>query len=83
MTLTARGQFTFNKALMEHIGVKAGDRIVIKKTADGWLKIGAERKMEDVESILGMFKPELDLSLEEIDELIRQGYIRHGTKGLE
>jgi len=31
MTLTSKGQFTFNKQLMEHLNVKAGDKVLINK----------------------------------------------------
>jgi len=53
MTLTARGQFTFNKALMEHLGVRAGERVSIQKLPNGRLLLEAEKQQQDILRLSG------------------------------
>jgi len=83
MTLTGKGQFTFNKQLMEHINVRAGERIVITKQPDSSLKIEAEKSQIDILSLAGSLVPSIHLSDEEIQEAISNGYIESGVKGLK
>jgi bifunctional DNA-binding transcriptional regulator/antitoxin component of YhaV-PrlF toxin-antitoxin module len=80
VVMSARGQFTLNKQLMEHLGVKGGDRVVIKKTADGALKISAAPK-RTMSSMLGCLKKDIEEAGvgrptdEEIEEGIRNGCV--------
>ena len=87
MTLTAKEQFTFNKGLMEHLGVKAGQRISIKKLPNGKLEIQALENKIDDETLFDILDNKLKtgkkFSLEEIDAAIAQGYVDAGMKGLE
>jgi len=53
MTLTARGQFTFNKTLMEHLGVRAGERVSIQKLPNGRLLLEAEKQQQDILRLSG------------------------------
>jgi len=82
MTLTSKGQFTFNKQLMEHLNVKAGERILIKKQPDASLKIEAEKSQIDIMSLAGSMRTNIRLTDEEIQESITNSYIAAGTKGL-
>jgi bifunctional DNA-binding transcriptional regulator/antitoxin component of YhaV-PrlF toxin-antitoxin module len=83
MTLTAKGQFTINKSLMEHLGVKGGEKILVKKTADGGLKIEAEKKQGNVMDFAGFFKTDIHLTDDEINECIAAAYVEAGMRGLE
>jgi len=82
MTLTGKGQFTFNKQLMEHINVKVGERIVIKKQPDSSLKIEAEKSQIDLMSLAGSMRTDITLTDEQIQESIINSYIAAGTKGM-
>jgi bifunctional DNA-binding transcriptional regulator/antitoxin component of YhaV-PrlF toxin-antitoxin module len=83
MTLTSKGQFTINKSLMEHLGVKGGERILVKKTPDGGLKIEAEKSLHSIREFAGIFKTDIHLTDEEIAECIRQSYVEQGMRGLD
>lgn len=85
MTLTAKGQVTFNKSLLEHLGVKAGEKIAIKKQPDGSLKIDASKKRRNIMDLAGSLKGKTDvkLTIEEIQQAIVDGYVEHGMRGME
>ncbi|MDR0563528.1 MAG: AbrB/MazE/SpoVT family DNA-binding domain-containing protein [Azoarcus sp.] len=83
MTLTAKGQFTFNKSLMEHLGVKPGEKVIIKKQPDGTLKIEAEKKQIDLLSLAGSLKTNVQLSDEALQSAIQQSYVRRGMSGIK
>ncbi len=82
MTLTAKGQFTFNKQLLEHIGVKAGDKVLVKKLPDGSLKIQAQHSAVPISALLGCIETDLHFTTEEIDAAIQEGYALNGAAGL-
>jgi len=86
MTLTSKGQCTFNKGLLEHLGIRAGDRIAIRKMPGGKVEIEAQKnRLPDAElfSLLReTLKTNKKFSLEEIQEAIIQGYVEAGMKGL-
>jgi len=83
MTLTGKGQFTFNKQLMEHLNIKAGERIVIKRQPDASLRIEAEKKKIDILSLANSVKSDIRLTDEEIEETIKSAYVVAGMAGLK
>jgi len=78
MTLTAKGQFTFDQRLLHHLGVKAGEKVLVKMLPDGSLKIEAEKNQGDILSLAGSLKSRVRLSDEQLQEAIRQSYIQGG-----
>jgi len=84
MTLTAKCQFTLNKSLLEHLGVKPGEKIAIKKLPDGSININASKKHRDIMELAGALKGKTDvkMSIEEINQAIADGYVEHGMRGL-
>jgi len=83
ITLTSKGQFTFNKQLMEHINVKAGERILINKMPDGSLKIEAEKNQIDIMSLAGSLKSTVRLTDDELQTAITDAYVQAALKGLK
>ncbi|MDR0275432.1 MAG: type II toxin-antitoxin system PrlF family antitoxin [Burkholderiaceae bacterium] len=90
LMLTARGQFTFNKSLMQHLGVQAGEKVSIKKLPDGKIEIQAKKNKissDELFSRLRTLAPSLNpgnrtCSTEEIDAAIAKGYATAGMQGL-
>jgi bifunctional DNA-binding transcriptional regulator/antitoxin component of YhaV-PrlF toxin-antitoxin module len=84
MTLTARGQFTFNKSLMEHLGVKVGEKISIRKLPGGKIEIEARKNKISTEVLLttlrSTIKTDIRLGIEEINDVIAQSYVSAGMK---
>ena len=78
MTLTARGQVTFNEHLLHHLGVKAGEKVLVKMLPDGSLKIEAEKNQIDILSLAGSLKGNVRLTDDQLQEAIRQSYIQRG-----
>jgi bifunctional DNA-binding transcriptional regulator/antitoxin component of YhaV-PrlF toxin-antitoxin module len=87
MTLTSKGQFTFNKGLLEHLGIKVGDQVSIRKMPGGKIEIEAQKSKISAEALFDIFDedPRADkkFSLEEINAAIAQGYADAGARGLK
>jgi bifunctional DNA-binding transcriptional regulator/antitoxin component of YhaV-PrlF toxin-antitoxin module len=87
MMLTARGQFTFNKSLMEHLGVKVGEKISIRKLPGGKIEIEALKHKISPEILLttlrSIIKTDIKLSIEEINDIISQSYADAGMKSVK
>jgi bifunctional DNA-binding transcriptional regulator/antitoxin component of YhaV-PrlF toxin-antitoxin module len=84
MMLTARGQFTFNKSLMEHLGVKAGEKVSIRKLPEGKIEIEALKNKISPEILLttlrSIIKTDIKLGDEELNDIIAQSYVDAGMK---
>jgi len=88
MTVTAKGQFTLNKRLMEHLGIKPGDKVSITKTPEGINVSAAKNKISVTEALArfdslrgdGVIKP---VSIEEMNRTIGECYAKAGMRGLE
>ena len=49
LTVTAKGQVTLRKDVLEHIGVKPGEKISVEKLPDGRVEVKAARtNREDI-----------------------------------
>jgi len=85
MTLTAKSQFTFNKSLLEHLGVKAGEKIAIRKLPDGSISINSSKRNRNIMALAGALrgKTNINMSIDEMDKSIVAGYIEHGKRGLK
>jgi bifunctional DNA-binding transcriptional regulator/antitoxin component of YhaV-PrlF toxin-antitoxin module len=86
MTLTSKAQFTLNKGLLEHLGVKAGDQIAIRKIPNGKVEIESQKNKLTDQMLFDFLDKELKtnkkFTLEEIETAIVAGYVESGTKGL-
>jgi len=85
ITLNANGQLTLDKSLLEHLGVKAGEKITVKKLPDGSINIDKSEKRNDIMALAGILKSEtaVKMSLEDMNQVITQGYAKRGVKGLK
>ncbi len=75
-TVTAKGQITLRKELLQHLGVHPGEKISIDKLPDGAIRIRAVRATGKISDVFGMLKREgqRPLSIEEMNEVIAQGW---------
>lgn len=71
LTVTSKGQVTLRKELLQHLGVKPGDKIRVDLTPDGKAVLSAAKGKLGLEAFFGsLHRPgERPLSLEEIDEM--------------
>jgi hypothetical protein len=75
-TITAKGQVTFRKDLLQHLGVQPGEKISFDKLPGGRLQMQATSKRGDISNIFGMLykKENPTLSIDEMNEIIAKGW---------
>ncbi len=76
LTVTARGQVTFRKDVLRHLGVRPGEKVELDKLPDGRVALRAVRQSRGIDEVFGILKCKTDkvASLEEIDEAIAAGW---------
>ena len=52
LTVTARGQVTFRKDVLHHLGIKPGERIEVDKLPDGRVVLRAAKPSGTIDSML-------------------------------
>jgi len=80
LTVTARGQVTFRKDVLQHLGVRPGERIEVDKLADGRVALRAARPSGAIDGFLGVLAGKTDkvATLDEIDEAAAVGWAGEG-----
>lgn len=76
LTVTAKGQVTLKKELLQHLGVKPGQKIEVDALPDGRLTITATRKKGNWDEFYGILAGKTDkvATIEEMNEAIRKGW---------
>jgi bifunctional DNA-binding transcriptional regulator/antitoxin component of YhaV-PrlF toxin-antitoxin module len=76
LTVTARGQVTFRKEVLQHLGIKPGEKIELDLLPDGRGLLKAARPAGTIDRFVGLLagRTKKVASLEEIDEAIVQGW---------
>ncbi len=85
LTVTSRGQVTLRKEFLEHIGVRPGDEIDLRKTPNGKLTLERARPKRNWDDFIGCLKgkSKVRLTIEEISEGIGQGAVEAYEEGLK
>jgi AbrB family looped-hinge helix DNA binding protein len=75
LTVTAKGQVTLRKDLLEHLGVGPGQQIDVTKLPDGRIEVRAAPAGE-ISSLFGMLKRQgrPSLTVDEMDEITKPGW---------
>jgi antitoxin PrlF len=76
LTITAKGQVTFRKDLLQHLGVEPGQKIEIDKLPDGRITVQAARTTGTIDDFIGLLagKTKKVATIEEINEAIASGW---------
>jgi bifunctional DNA-binding transcriptional regulator/antitoxin component of YhaV-PrlF toxin-antitoxin module len=76
LTVTARGQVTFRREVLQHLGIEPGGRIELDLLPDGRAALKAARPAGTVDGFLGLLagKTKKVASLEEIQEAASHGW---------
>ena len=76
LTVTAKGQVTLRKNLLEHLGIRPGDKIEVALLPNGRAELHAARKTGSIEDFFGcLYRPGTKaLTLEQIKEAIEKGW---------
>ncbi len=76
LTITARGQVTFRRDVLQHLGIRPGEKIQVEKMPDGRLALKAARPAGTIEGFLGLLagKSRKRATIEEINEAAAAGW---------
>ena len=85
LTITSRGQVTFKKEVLKHLGLKPGDKIRLDLLPHGRAELTADRPSVPWSEISGMLKGKTNgvvLTIDEINEAIAEAGAAAGMQGL-
>lgn len=76
LTVTARGQVTFRKDVLQHLGIEPGERIELDKLPDGRITLRAARPGGKIDTFIGLLagKTKKVATLDEINEAAAAGW---------
>jgi bifunctional DNA-binding transcriptional regulator/antitoxin component of YhaV-PrlF toxin-antitoxin module len=76
LTVTARGQVTFRKDVLQHLGIRPGEKIALDKLPDGRVTLRAIRPAGKIDAFLGLLagKTRKVATLDEINEAASAGW---------
>src|SRR6202167_2913371 len=76
LTVTARGQVTFRKKVLQHLGIKPGEKIALDLLPDGRGVIRAARPTGKIQDFFGVLAGETKkvATIEEINEAAARGW---------
>jgi AbrB family looped-hinge helix DNA binding protein len=71
LTVTAKGQVTLRKDVLEHLGVHPGEKIAVNKLPDGRIEVKAARPTGQISDVFGLLKRKggPSLTIEEMNEI--------------
>src|SRR6267378_1234305 len=76
LTVTAKGQVTLRKDLLEHLGVHPGEKIAVDKLPDGRIEVKAARPAGKISDAFNFLKRKKgpSLSIEEMNKIAARGW---------
>jgi antitoxin PrlF len=78
LTVTAKGQVTLRRDLLQHLGIKPGERVDVEKLPGGELRVRAARPTGTIDGFLhsldGKVKLRKSLSIEDINRIAAAGW---------
>jgi len=76
LTVTAKGQVTLRKDLLDHLGVHPGERITVDKLPDGRIEVRAARPSGKISDAFNFLKRRdgPSLSIEEMNAIAARGW---------
>jgi bifunctional DNA-binding transcriptional regulator/antitoxin component of YhaV-PrlF toxin-antitoxin module len=79
LNVTSRGQVTFRKDVLQHLGIRPGERIELNKLSDGRVSLRAMRPSGKIDSFLGLLagKTRKVATLDELNDAAASGWAGH------
>jgi len=76
LTVTAKGQVTLRKDLLQHLGVGPGGKIIVNKLPAGRIEVKAARPAGKISDVFDCLKRENgpSLSIEEMNEITARSW---------
>ena len=76
LTITAKGQVTLRKEVLQHLGVKPGEKVVVDFLPAGRAELRAAKSPASIDGFIGCLRRpgSKALSIEEIAEIAARGW---------
>jgi AbrB family looped-hinge helix DNA binding protein len=76
LTVTAKGQVTLRKDILEHLGVRPGEKITVDKLPEGRIEVKAVRPTGKISDVFNFLKRKdgPSLSIEEMNKIVARGW---------
>lgn len=76
LTVTSRGQVTFRKEVLQHLGIKPGEKIQVDLLPDGQAVLKAARPTGTIDNFIGALagKTKKIATIEEMNEAAAKGW---------
>jgi AbrB family looped-hinge helix DNA binding protein len=76
LTVTAKGQVTLRKDVLEHLGVHPGEKIAVNKLPNGRIEVKAAGRTGSITDTFGILKRKgrPALSIEEMNKIAARGW---------
>ncbi|MCO5731057.1 AbrB/MazE/SpoVT family DNA-binding domain-containing protein [Rhizobium sp. SSA_523] len=76
LTVTVKGQVTLKRDLLQHLGVRPGERIELEKMPGGELRVTAAKAQGSIDSFIGRHagKVKTPLTIEDMNEIAAAGW---------
>lgn len=83
LTVTARGQVTFRKDVLQHLGIRPGDKIELDLLPDGRGILKASRPAGTIVDFVGLLagRTKKVVSIEDMNEAAAAGWAGEGLAG--
>lgn len=77
LKVTAKGQVTLKKDILNHLGVRPGETVAVSKLPSGTIEVRAARGNSDISDAFGILKHrgKRRLSIEEIGKIAAEGWV--------
>jgi bifunctional DNA-binding transcriptional regulator/antitoxin component of YhaV-PrlF toxin-antitoxin module len=75
LSVTAKGQITLKRSVLEHLGVRPGQKVEVDLLPNGRVELRPANAIRDVSAVFGVLKRESQraLTLEEMQQAIVAG----------
>jgi len=86
VSITSRGQVTLRKEILQHIGIKPGEKLEIELLPGGEFRGRAVRKKGSIQDLAGFLKGKTNgksLTIEEMDEAIGEAVVEEFLRGVQ
>jgi AbrB family looped-hinge helix DNA binding protein len=76
LTITAKGQVTLRKDILQHLGVHPGEKVSVVRLPDGRIEIKAARPSGQISDVFNFLKRDTgaSLSIEEMNRIAADGW---------
>ncbi|SCX20974.1 MULTISPECIES: AbrB/MazE/SpoVT family DNA-binding domain-containing protein [Agrobacterium] len=76
LAVTMKGQVTLKRDLLQHLGIKPGERIDFDKLPGGELRVKAAKPVGTIDSFIGRHasKVKTPMTIEEMNEIAASGW---------